>query len=104
MIAVSRPVAALAPAFPHVVWLQGDGQLFSSLAAQMSLKGYPQLLLFEDGLLKVMFLITVLNGLIHRCIVYDVLCRFARCHWFANMVAAVMLYRRDTAAVGVSAL
>lgn len=48
-----RPLAALVPAFPHVVWLQGDGQLFSSLAAQMSLKGYPQLLLFEDGLLKV---------------------------------------------------
>lgn len=44
---------ALVPAYPQVLFLRGDGTLFSSFVAQISLKGFPQLLLFEDGLLKV---------------------------------------------------
>jgi hypothetical protein len=43
----------LAPAFPHVLFLKGDGQKdFSGLISQISVKGLPQLLLFEENLLR----------------------------------------------------
>ena len=43
----------LAPAFPQVLFLKGDGQkAFSGLISQISVKGLPQLLLFEENLLR----------------------------------------------------
>lgn len=43
----------LAPAFPHVLFLKGDGQQdFSGLTSQIRVKGLPQLLIFEENLLR----------------------------------------------------
>jgi hypothetical protein len=45
-------VTQVAPAFPHVLFLKGEGKDFSGLVAQISVKGLPQVLLFEENLLR----------------------------------------------------
>ncbi len=45
----------VAPAFPRVTFLKGNGRDFAGLVSQAALKGLPTLLLFEDSLLRARF-------------------------------------------------
>eukprot|EP00617_Octactis_speculum_P023216 CAMPEP_0185746520 /NCGR_PEP_ID=MMETSP1174-20130828/5106_1 /TAXON_ID=35687 /ORGANISM="Dictyocha speculum, Strain CCMP1381" /LENGTH=261 /DNA_ID=CAMNT_0028421269 /DNA_START=110 /DNA_END=898 /DNA_ORIENTATION=+ len=44
-------VEACAPAFPRIRFVKGEGSAFTSLVAQYSVRAFPRLLLFRDGLL-----------------------------------------------------
>lgn len=48
-------VQAVAPAFPKIMFVKGDGVNFSSFVAQYSVRSLPRLLLFKDGVLVSQF-------------------------------------------------
>lgn len=52
---LSTLLTSVAPAFPEITFVRGEIKRFTKLVAQISIKGFPQLLLFEDGLLKKKF-------------------------------------------------
>ena len=46
---------AVAPAFPQVHFVKGDGAQFTLFAAQYNVRSYPRLLFFKDGILQATF-------------------------------------------------